>query len=143
MKTNKVASLPKQRLAVGIGFFLAFVMLTSLGCGPSKPKTYPISGTVTFSGQPLPKGVVMMRPQQGPAATAEIGPDGKYELEVVAGTHAVQVVALNISEEAKEDMAKLAAAQSLIPKKYNRFETSGVTVTVEPDQSEPVDINLQ
>ena len=122
---------------------LTILMAMSIGCGPSAPKKYPITGTVTFGGQPLPKGVVMMRPQQGPAATAEIGPDGKYELEIVAGEHAVQVVALNISEEAKKDFEKLAAAQSLVPKKYNRFDTSGVTVVVEPDQSEPVDINLQ
>lgn len=143
MKANRIVSRSKRRWALGFGLVLGFVMVTSLGCGPSKPKTYPINGTVTFRGQPLPKGVVMMRPQTGPAATAEIGPDGKYSLEIVAGTHAVQVVALNLSEEAKEDMAKLAAAQSLIPQKYNRFETSGLTVTIEPDQSESVDINLQ
>ena len=34
----------------------AFALLTAaalLGCGPSGPRTYPVSGTVTFEGKPV------------------------------------------------------------------------------------------
>ncbi len=126
-------------------FHLLLVALAALcaGCGPSGPTTYPVTGTVSYRGTPLPTGVIMLRPAQGPAASADIGPDGKFEVELVAGEHAVQVVALRLSEAAKKDFSQLANAPSYIPKKYNSFETSGVTVTIEPNRTDPVTVDLQ
>ena len=61
---------------------LSFVVLT-LGCKESGPPNYQLSGTITYKGEPVPKGEVFLRPiGNGPGGFAIIH-DGKYE--TVAG----------------------------------------------------------
>ena len=73
-----------------------------LGCsrGPSRPKTYPVSGTVTMNGQPVEGATVVFVPKavatgasssaggaqaQGPqVATGETDAQGRYELGTFA-----------------------------------------------------------
>lgn len=68
------------------------------GCsrGPSRPKTYSVSGTVTFNGQPVEGASVIFVPKsmvqggagqnaQGPqVATAETDAQGRYQLTTFA-----------------------------------------------------------
>jgi hypothetical protein len=123
-----------------------------LGCGPAGPTKYPVSGTVRYQGKPLTLGTVTFVPASGPVCgPAAIGPDGGYQLEATAGQHAVGVVAMpprtggrpDPHAEGGVDWTGVPAPKSLIPEKYNRYDTSGVTVMVEAKASNSVDIDLK
>jgi len=54
------ARLPATRTVTqGSMPLLLLVLIVAIGCGPAGPKTYPISGTVTFDGEAIP--VSLMR----------------------------------------------------------------------------------
>jgi hypothetical protein len=62
-----------------------------VGCGGSTdgPKRYAVSGSVTFQGQPVPKGFITLEPDSdrgnsGPGGGTEIV-NGKYDTKVAAG----------------------------------------------------------
>ena len=121
------------------------------GCGPSGPKMYPVSGTVTHQGKPLPLGMVMFVAKDGPPSKpAVIDQQGRYRLEAVAGEHSVAVVAMPPREggrpdptvEGGVDYTGVPEVKSLIPAKYNRHDTSGITVHVEAKRDNQIDIRL-
>ncbi|WP_425614781.1 hypothetical protein NA78x_004660 [Anatilimnocola sp. NA78] len=71
------------------------------GCGPTLegPTRYPVSGKVTFNGQPVPKGTIILEPDiergnSGPGGGAEIVNgqyDTKLEAGVVGGAYKVRI----------------------------------------------------
>ncbi len=122
-----------------------------LGCSSGDPATYRVTGTVRYQGSPLPLGTVMFVPDDGPpAGPAPIQLDGTYELHAVAGVHAVQVVAMpprqggrpDPNVEGGIDFTGAPKVTSLIPRKYNRFDTSGIRVRVESAGPNQIDIEL-
>lgn len=70
---------------------LVFTLVASLGCGGSHgPPRYALSGSVTYSGKPVPAGYLTFAPDTakghtGPGAQADIR-DGRYELPAGQGT---------------------------------------------------------
>ncbi len=67
-------------------FTMAFSALLSIGivgCG-SGDSRLPLSGTVTFNGQPLAFGEVVFRPEKGPEGSATIR-DGKFDTTLESG----------------------------------------------------------
>jgi hypothetical protein len=87
-----------SRLAklLSVGILLAWCA----GCGEQGPPRYKLSGTVTFEGEPVPRGSVILEPDpaegnKGPSVTAEIR-DGKYSVPgdrgTVGGPHLVRIV---------------------------------------------------
>jgi hypothetical protein len=72
-------------------------MFIALGCGggPSGPKRYPISGTVTREGIPVDSGNIIFIPKGNGVAAAAIIKDGKYRFTakdgVPAGSYKVQI----------------------------------------------------
>lgn len=132
--------------------WLIVVCSLLVGCGKEGgPATYPVTGTVTYRGNPLPLGTVMFVPAKGPPSRpAAIGEDGKYQLEAVAGEHRVQVIAVPSTPKGTEPTTQggkesggVSNVQSLIPVKYNRFHTSGVKVEVKSDGPNQIDIQLK
>lgn len=96
---------------------LATALLT--GCAEDGPQRHHVSGTVTFQGEPVPAGTIVITPDgskgnSGPQGVADIH-QGKYDtsdggLGVVGGHHRVQVIATNadLSEEEAEMSGPLA-----------------------------------
>ncbi len=147
-------------MLAGLGLVLV------LGCGDDSGlgKRYPVSGTVTYKGQPLEKGDITFRPAQaaGRAAHGTIS-GGTYSLSTAGdndgalpGTYMVSIVAREVDiakaqEEAKAKnrvvfMQKVAAqahktAKSLIPAKYESPDTSGLKGDVK-EQSNQIDFPL-
>jgi hypothetical protein len=65
------------RIALVIGAW-SLVILASLGCS-NEEKRYRVSGTVTYSGKPIPKGLIFFDPKtKGPQGFANIV-EGKYD----------------------------------------------------------------
>ena len=135
---------------------VALLALTLIGCGdggPPKPDFYAAKGVVTYSGNPVPNASVIFRPETGPVAFGTTNEKGEFTLSsgandgAVAGKHEITVTdpaapAANIPEApTPEDLVKLSnapkskapAAKPSIPEKYSRFETSGLSQTIDTD----------
>ncbi len=63
-------------------FALIAIAITMGGCGPSTPKTYPVTGTVTLDGKALPGASVTFHSDAGNNKTAATNTDdqGKYTM---------------------------------------------------------------
>lgn len=81
------------------------LILLTLGCGSSETKFNHVSGTITYGGQPVPRGTVMFQPDSskggsGPAGLALIR-DGRYDTAaeggkgVTGGPFRVRIVGLD------------------------------------------------
>jgi len=67
-------------------------LLSPLGCGPSGPQKYRVSGTVSFDEQPVEEGEVIFAPVDptlGPDAGRIV--DGVFDLPATAGRKRVQI----------------------------------------------------
>ncbi len=131
---------------------VALILGTMAGCSESidRPKTFPVSGKVTYKGQPVTRGTITFQPDQGQAAVAEIQSDGTYHLSTfgeadgaAAGHYRVYV----ISNTADPNLMPGSSPgwkppKDLVPAKYGKAETSGLETTVSDGKKE-YDFNLQ
>jgi len=92
--------------------FAMAVLVHGVGCGPSvKLKTVPVSGTVTYNGQPIEGATVVLVPAvdgSGRPAGGDSGPNGKFTLQTSVG--GTQMAPGAIPGEYKVTVSKLAAA---------------------------------
>lgn len=115
---------------------------STVGCGGSGPKTYDVSGKVTFQGEPIPEGVIQFSPDSsqgnsGVALTANIV-DGEYstrdsEKGTVGGPHRVSIRGFNGVTDLEQE---LPHGEPLFP----GFETS---VDLPEDDAEDVDFDVR
>ena len=153
-------------LAVSI---LVTVGIVLTGCSSSsRPRTYPVTGTVTSQGKPLAGAAITFVPtgNEGEAASAITDSEGKYALTTWRagdgarpGEYRVKVSKqeqttvdpskmvknLSIEEEQKiyvESKKPAPPRKSLIPSKYQDDQTSGITHTV-PKKPSVLDIKLE
>ncbi len=125
----------------------AFLVLAA-GCG-QRPTLVPLSGRVTLAGKPLEFGSVMIQPTAGPAARATIQSDGSFAAGTfepgdgaISGPAAVRVACYEQQRPgATPPAGEPSLGKSLIPERYTRFETSGITVAVAPGMP-PLEIEL-
>jgi len=121
-------------------FALAMLVAFVGGCGSgSNLNLAPVSGTVTYRGQPLTHGQVVFLPQgdtKGPQAVGEIGSDGKYAMMTAnksgaaVGTHKVTVICRRKVSE--EEARNLVIGNLLTPGKYANEVQTPLEITVEP-----------
>ena len=65
-------------------------MLVALGCSDSGPTLAPLSGTVTFKGQPVPAGYISFTPGAGAGRICVVQiKDGKYNTADMVGAKGV------------------------------------------------------
>jgi hypothetical protein len=139
-----------------------------LGCGGDESgldRRYPVSGTVTYKGQPVAKATVVFEPSKPPLPQGRVAngfvEDGDYTMTTATaddgalpGEYKVVIFAsnLDVPELAKkqggllhqgdtEHQKALKAATSPIPTKYSKSETSGLTAKVEA-KSNQIDFDL-
>jgi hypothetical protein len=108
----------------------------SAGCGDGLPKTYPVTGKVGFKGgRPMTSGTVMVQSVANPdvLASGDLNSDGTFELYsnmgkpgMVEGEHRVLI------EPPLPEYGEKAA----VGKSYQRFETSGLTIMVQPEDND-------
>jgi hypothetical protein len=121
------------------------VAILIAGCsseGMEHPPTYSVTGKVTYKGETVPKGGISFHGGEGRPASGKIQPDGTYSLSTfsegdgaVAGHYTVSIVA-NEADTTKMPRPGEKPPKDLVPKKYSRPETSGLTADVEKKANE-------
>ena len=94
-----------------------------IGCGRPGPAMYAVSGTVTWQGQPVPKGDIVFMPIDGAVApdAAKII-DGKYRLMAKAGKKRVEIHASRREGPVNPAMGE-SPAKPYIPTRFNAKST--------------------
>ena len=117
-------------------------MLLLCGCSKSGLDLAPLSGKVTYQGQNLTHGKVVLMPTgdtKGPPGLGQIKADGTYSITTaqnpgaIVGTHKVTVVCRRVPTE--QEKQGLAITPLLIPAQYANEVTTPLTITVEPGGS--------
>lgn len=118
------------------------------GCGSSVERGR-IFGKVTFQGQPVAAGMVSFAcSENGVQMSADIKPDGSYEVITTAGaglplgTYRVSVCPPLVAPVMMPGPATKAKEDSNIPEKYRHYDTAGLTLTVKQGKN-PFDIELK
>jgi hypothetical protein len=111
-----------------------------IGCGRPGAGMYAVSGTVTWQGQPVPKGDIVFIPIDGAVApdAAKII-DGKYRLMAKAGKKRVEIHAAHREGRIDPAMGE-PPARPYIPSRFN--SKSVLTAEIRPDGSNVFDFNL-
>ena len=125
-----------------LALFVA-VAVVAPGCGGGGPKLAPVSGSVTYKGQPLEKGKIQLEPQSGRTAYGEIV-DGQIKNiktfepgdGAIVGTHRVSIYSF------VREPVGMEIVPSAIPERYNDPSTSGVTVMIEAGTKNELEIDL-
>ena len=100
-----------------------FLASSLFGCGDSGPATYPVTGTVTLDGEPIPEGQIAFRDPEGQIVSAggKIT-DGEYDFQSQPGTMEVKITARRALPEEFWSPApgvKIPATEQYIPAQYN------------------------
>jgi hypothetical protein len=107
-------------------FFALLASVTAvflIGCGPSGLKLNPVSGTVTFDGEPLPEGRIQFRAVEGDQrAFSGAIEQGRYTVETMPGKMAVEITASRIIPGKFDESnpgEKAPVGEMYIPARYN------------------------
>jgi len=118
--------------------------LLAAGCG-RRIALVPSEGRVTLDGKPIEFGAVMVQPKAGPAAQAKINSDGTFRLGTfkpddgaIPGPATVRVIC---RKDITQPGGEQAYGPSLIPERYTRFDTSGLSVEIKAGM-QPLEISL-
>ena len=120
----------------------------SSGCGGpgiDKPPLAPVTGAVTFKGQPLAKGEIFFNPAEGRPARGAIENGQIVNVYTFVPGDGAPVGDLQVAVFATEldssDPSGMAV-KSLIPEKYNDAAKSGLTAKVEAGKENKLDLTL-
>lgn len=140
---------------------LAAILALAAGCDqsdPNRPKTYPVSGTVTYNGQSLADANLNFQHAAGSAsAFAKTDETGRYELMTfeqgdgaVPGDYKVAITkypapptiaVASVGDYVPPDNRARSPAKNMLPRKYSNPKSSGLTATV-TEGSNTVDFKL-
>ena len=122
-----------MRATTRVAAAMWLLTITMAGCRHSGTTTFPVSGTVTYNGKPLPEVSIVLMPESGPnAADACAIHDGRFAFSARAGKKKVEIRA---TREVGPVIRSMGARekQSYIPAVYNSQTT--LTADVVPDGS--------
>jgi hypothetical protein len=131
-------TLPRRRRRLAFALYLGGTLAALAGCGPAGPANLvPVAGTVTYDGRPLTKGTVSFRPDAGAGNTTPYEPAGTVDEQghytlVTAGKPGAPPghYKVTVAAEELDPNNPSAAPKSLIPVKYGRVTSSGLTIDV-------------
>jgi len=133
--SNRPGSIGRKWLIV-----LAFV---ACGCTSSpNPKTYPVNGKISYRGQPITSGIVLLTPaDNGHAATGNLEKDGSFRLTTfqkddgaVPGKYQVAIQVFP-SDGAGLPGAEFAGKPPPLPPKYGSANSSGLTAEIKAGEN--------
>ncbi len=108
-----------------LSFAIVLCLLNMAGCGPGDNRQA-LSGTVSWLGKPLPKGVITFYPKgQGSTVGCEII-DGKFLIEMINGAtpgkYRVEIVAFRPTGKSEFDIdqnKQVSIEEQYLPKQFN------------------------
>lgn len=123
-------------LRQGCVYLTLAVFVALSGC--SGDGKYPVTGTVTWEGEPIPSdhnGHVTFMPTDAAVApdACPIGPDGRYTLRASPGTKKVEILISRPKGKVVQSMG-MAAEEMFVPRKYNEETELQVEVKQEPNE---------
>lgn len=127
---------------------LALLLVALTGCTNSAPQVVEVHGTVTYRGAPLKSGNIFFQPKDAKVSparpvSASIAPDGTYSLRAFPGRDGVLPGEYLVAVDSHTDTFREADTVYLVPKRYVKAQTSGLTANVPADAKEPVAINFE
>lgn len=113
-------------------------LVFALGCAEQGPRRHPVTGTVTWEGEPVAEGDILFYPQQaGQHPDGGLIRDGRFEAKVKAGQHRVEIRATRDSPGRDNPQMRTPPREDYIPSRYNTESTLTAEVTaVGPNQLE-------
>jgi hypothetical protein len=119
----------------------ACLAVSVVGCRESSPGV-PVSGRVTYQGEPIASGTVTFFPASGRPLHAILSSDGEYAAQLLPGDYRVVVnVGAQLPEGWKEG-DPVPPPTRMLPAEYTTRAASTLTATVGERQSEPIDFIL-
>lgn len=121
---------------------LAVVLAASAsGCGEASSGV-PVSGHVSYQGEPIVHGAVMFFPERGRAIAAATDAAGDYTVELAPGDYAVTVnLSVRLSAGWKE--GDPVPPQSVkLPSEYTTRVNTPLKATIAAGGNEPIDFVL-
>jgi hypothetical protein len=109
-----------MKRGIRFGLCTLFILVAN-GCGTSGAKTCEVSGTVTWNGQPIPRGDIIFYPEDGletPEAAKIIG--GKFHLRAKPGWKLVQIHASREVPGSLDPVMQSPVREAYIPAEYNK-----------------------
>ena len=107
------------------------------GCGGGTeggPRLYIVSGTVSFTGEPMKEADLLIRTVDGKHSAGAKVTDGKFQLRAPAGSAIVEITALrDIPGQFQEENPgeRVPVKEQFVPSKYNKEST--LTMEIKPD----------
>jgi len=132
-------------------------LLTGCSSGAKEPTIAAVKGKVIYQGKPVPRATVNFLAKGQPLASGSTNEQGEFTLNTKGragapvGECRVTVIAMDAADTAGANAAPIEVGspeylkrqtaappkppKSLIPTKFSSAETSGITLTVDPDPS--------
>ncbi|WP_442483445.1 BON domain-containing protein [Aeoliella sp. SH292] len=126
---------------LGTSLIALLAMGTVTGCnsksGPERVPTFPVSGSVSFQGKPIPGAFVALHPkttkENVPSPRASVAADGSLKVSTYDGGDGAPegeyVVTVEWYKPIKNG-ADVISGPNVIPKKYASPQTSDITIRV-------------
>lgn len=136
-----------------------------VGCwGDGSPATYPVTGTVSYKGQPVEGATVTLVPSQadGRSASGVTNAEGAFEVSTyvspelqpvgaLPGEYSVTVSKMEVRkvdeslnpQQAQAAFAKLGPPKNLLPKKYRLPSSSEFSIKIEDAAPQPLMLDLK
>ena len=144
---------PEYQLPTGLSVLALFISLFFLqGCGATEdelPQRTVVSGVVTFDGEPVEGATITFRPveENGQTANGRTDEEGQFTMGtfegtdgVVAGDYTVMISKIKSNAPVEvlpeddpnydPDPKPEPPPENILPEKYSKAETSGLTVSV-------------
>ena len=131
---------------------LALLAMAAVPGCTRNPRVVPVSGVVMYNDKPLPFGTVLFQPDKGQMAVGEIQGDGTFQLSsygpndgAVPGSHRVSVNCYEGQRPGTKqpEGGEVSMGKLLIPLKYTRLGTSGLSANVADAPTENIEIKLE
>ena len=113
---------------------LACAILVLSGCAPAAPSLVDVRGSVTFNGKPLKMGQIAFVPDgPGQPGLGYLSSEGTYRLMSHGGRPGILPGTYRVSIAAMEGSFENENVRHLIPERFMRLETSGLSAEVPAD----------
>lgn len=138
---QRVLARPRRVSLLGASWIAILALAAVTGCntksGPERVPTFPVSGTISFQGKPIPGAFVALHPkatqENVPSPRANVGADGSLQVTTYDGGDGAPegeyVVTVEWYKPIKNG-ADVISGPNVIPKKYASAQTSDITIKV-------------